>query len=103
LELADAILTTGPQPSSVHLGLEPAHCPGWGSLYGALSHGTVDASALQVLLTRHLLCDEPPRVYAVDCSVWARCSASASLERGYYYHPSRHSVGQPIVVGWSYQ
>jgi hypothetical protein len=24
-------------------------------------------------------------------------------ERGYYYHPSRHSAGQPIVAGWAYQ
>jgi hypothetical protein len=23
--------------------------------------------------------------------------------RGYYYHPSRHSAGQPIVAGWAYQ
>jgi hypothetical protein len=22
---------------------------------------------------------------------------------GYYYHPSRHSAGQPIVAGWAYQ
>ena len=22
---------------------------------------------------------------------------------GFYYHPSRHSAGQPIVAGWSYQ
>jgi hypothetical protein len=26
-----------------------------------------------------------------------------SSERGYYYHPSRHSAGQPIVAGWAYQ
>ena len=24
-------------------------------------------------------------------------------ERGYYYHPSRHSTGQPIIAGWAYQ
>jgi hypothetical protein len=35
--------------------------------------------------------------------VWARCDAEASPERGYYYHPSRHSAGQPIVAGWAYQ
>ena len=102
-ELTDAILTAGPQPSPVHLSLELAHRRGWGSLYGALSRGTVDTSALQVLLARYPLCDEPVRVYGVDCSVWARCDAEASPERGYYYHPSRHSAGQPIVAGWSYQ
>ncbi len=26
-----------------------------------------------------------------------------SPERGYYYHPSKHSAGQPIVAGWAYQ
>jgi hypothetical protein len=39
----------------------------------------------------------------VDVSVWPRCDAEASPERGYYYHPSRHSAGQPIVAGWAYQ
>jgi hypothetical protein len=39
----------------------------------------------------------------VDTSVWPRCDAEASPERGYYYHPSRHSAGQPIVAGWAYQ
>jgi hypothetical protein len=36
--------------------------------------------------------------------VWPRCDAqSSSPQRGYYYHPSRHSAGQPIVAGWAYQ
>ncbi|MGH2466845.1 MAG: NF041680 family putative transposase, partial [Candidatus Limnocylindrales bacterium] len=26
----------------------------------------------------------------------------AACERGFYHHPSRHSVGQPIVAGWYY-
>lgn len=43
------------------------------------------------------------RVYAVDRSSWPRCDAECSPERGYYYHPSRHSAGQPIVAGWCYQ
>src|SRR3712207_8631258 len=25
-----------------------------------------------------------------------------TLFRSYYYHPSRHSAGQPIVAGWCY-
>ncbi|MDP9353026.1 MAG: transposase [Chloroflexota bacterium] len=102
-ELTDALLTAGPQPSPAHLSLEPIHRRGWGSLYAALSHGTVDTSTLQALLAHHPLRDEPLRIYGVDCSVWARCDAEASRERGYYYHPSRHSAGQPIVAGWSYQ
>ena len=44
-----------------------------------------------------------PPIYAVDVSVWPRCDAEASPERGYYYHPSRHSAGQPIVAGLAYQ
>jgi hypothetical protein len=39
----------------------------------------------------------------VDVSVWPRCDAECSPARGYYYHPSRHSAGQPIVAGWAYQ
>jgi hypothetical protein len=39
----------------------------------------------------------------VDVSVWPRCDAESSPERGFYYHPSRHSAGQPIVAGWAYQ
>jgi hypothetical protein len=35
--------------------------------------------------------------------VWDRCDAECSPERGFYYHPSRHSAGQPIVAGWAYQ
>jgi hypothetical protein len=44
-------------------------------------------------------CGNTP-VYA---SPWPRCDAEASPRRGYLNHPSRHSAGQPIVVGWAYQ
>jgi len=39
----------------------------------------------------------------VDGTSWPRCDAETSPERGYYYHPSRHSAGKPIVAGWWYQ
>jgi hypothetical protein len=39
----------------------------------------------------------------VDVSVWPRCDAETSPQRGFYYHPSRHSAGRPIVAGWAYQ
>jgi DDE superfamily endonuclease len=42
-------------------------------------------------------------VYAVDVTTWPRCDAECSPERGLYYHPSRHSAGQPIVAGWAFQ
>ena len=105
-ELADAILTAdGATPSPAHLGLQPQHRRGWGSLYAALWRGRIDDEALRKLLARYSLpsAEEKTPVYAVDASVWDRCDAETSPQRGYYYHPSRHSAGQPIVAGWAYQ
>ena len=104
-ELTDAILTAGVFPSPVHLSLEASHRRGWGSLYAALSRGRIDEEAMRKLVVHHPLLQERTTtpVYAVDVSVWSRCDAEASPERGYYYHPSRHSAGQPIVAGWAYQ
>lgn len=105
-ELTDStILTADVVPSPVHLSLELAHRRSWGSLYAALSRGQIDEDALRKLVVHHPLLEERPTtpVYAVDVSVWSRCDAEASPERGYYYHPSRHSAGQPIVAGWAYQ
>lgn len=105
-ELCDAVLTAGSAPSLVHLSLAQAHRRGWGSLYAALSKGRIDEDAVRDLLARHPTAhndqDRTP-VYAVDVTSWPRCDAEASPERGYYYHPSRHSAGQPIVAGWAYQ
>ena len=101
-DLVDALLTADPVPSPVHLSLVPTHRRGWGSLYAALTHGQLDVAALRAALARRPLADGQP-VYAVDCSVWTRDDAETSPERGFYYHPSRHSAGQPIVAGWSYQ
>jgi len=92
------------------LSLAPAHRRGcWGSLYAALlRRARIDDEApLRELLAQSSLLPakvtaSPPRLYAVDVSVWSRCDAEASPGRGYYYHPSRHSAGQPIVTGWAY-
>jgi DDE superfamily endonuclease len=103
-ELTDALLSSDAVPSPVHLSLEASHRRGWGSLYAALDRGRIDAEALRGLLARHPLAgSESTPVYAVDVSVWDRCDAESSPQRGYYYHPSRHSAGQPIVAGWAYQ
>jgi hypothetical protein len=105
-ELADAILTAdGATPSPAHLSLQPPHRRGWGSLYAALWRGRIDNEALRKLLACYPLAGAlgEPHAYAVDTSVWPRCDAEASPERGYYYHPSRHSAGQPIVAGCAYQ
>jgi hypothetical protein len=70
-----------------------------------LDRGQIDTEALRELLARHPLAGSGTTtpLYAVDVSVWDRCDAESSPERGYYYHPSRHSAGQPIVAGWAYQ
>ena len=106
-ELTDAILASGHAPSPPHLSLAPIHRRGWQSLYAALAHGRINEVALRELLAAQPFDDhlheESPAVYAVDVSPWPRCDAEASPERGYLYHPSRHSAGQPIVAGWAYQ
>ncbi len=51
----------------------------------------------------HIARVEWPAVFAVDASTWERCDAECSPERGFYYSASKHSAGQPIVAGWSYQ
>src|SRR5215208_1993951 len=105
-ELTDAILSADAAvPSPVHLSLQASHHRGWGSLYAALDRGQIDDETLRKLLARRPLSGSAATtpVYAVDTSVWPRCDAECSPERGYYYHPSRHSAGQPIVAGWAYQ
>ena len=102
MELTDALLTAGPVLSPAHLSLEAVHRRGWGSLYAALAEGRVNSSALRDLVGQYPLADGQP-IYAVDCSVWARCAAQTSPERGYHYHSSRHTGGVPVVAGWSYQ
>ena len=106
-ELMDATLTAGTIPSMVHLSLGGVHRRSWVSLYAALSRGRIDAEALRDLLVDRPLSaegdDGRTPVYAVDQSVWPRCDAETSPGRGYHYHPSRHSAGQPIVAGWAYQ
>jgi hypothetical protein len=100
-ELCDALLAAGPVSSPAHLSLHPLHRRGWGSLYDALAAGEIAAPALEAALARHPLADGEP-IYAVDASVWMRCDAETSPERAVYYHPSRHSAGQPVVAGWAY-
>jgi hypothetical protein len=101
-ELGDALLCTPAVESLPHLSLEPVCRRGWGSVYAALARGEVDAERLRDLLVRVLPAADP-LVFAVDVTTWPRCDAECSPSRGYYYHPSRHSSGQPIIAGWAYQ
>src|SRR5215212_8955014 len=101
-ELGDALLAAEAVGSLPHLSLQAPHRRGWGSLYDALAEGRLDVDALRATLAQDPSTDSPP-VSAVDLSVWPRCDAESSPERGFYYQPSRHSAGQPIVAGWAYQ
>jgi hypothetical protein len=101
-ELGDALLCTPAIASVAHLSLEPTHRRGWGSTYAALACGRIDTERLSDLLASFLP-DADPLVFAVDVTTWPRCDAECSPARGYYYHPSRHSAGQPIIAGWAYQ
>jgi hypothetical protein len=100
-ELVDALLVTERLVSLPHLSLEPVCRRGHGSLYAALRHGQVQVERLRQVLAARLPAGPP--VFAVDPTVWPRCDAECSPGRGFYYHPSRHSAGQPIVAGWCYQ
>jgi hypothetical protein len=101
-ELGDALLCTPAIASVAHLSLEPTHRRGWGSSYAALVRGRIDTERLRDVLVA-CLPDVDPLVFAVDVTTWPRCDAECSPARGYYYHPSRHSAGQPIIAGWAYQ
>jgi hypothetical protein len=101
-DLIDALLSVESVSSPVHLSATPAYRRRWGSFYAALAKGRLDVDALRALVAQHPLPAHRP-IYAIDSSVWPRCDAETSPARGYYYHPSRHSAGQPIVAGWAYQ
>ena len=101
-ELADALLAAETIASLPHLSLQATHRRGWGSVYDALAEGRLDVEALRATVARYSASNGQP-VYAVDLSIWPRCDAEASPARGFYYHPSRHSAGQPFVAGWAYQ
>jgi hypothetical protein len=81
-ELLDALLTAPTLETPAHLSLAPICQRGWGSLYDALNAGTMDLAGLERLVASYPLA--PPTCwYAVDASVWPRCDAETSPERGY--------------------
>jgi hypothetical protein len=101
VEILDALLTSPVIEHPVHLSLAPGFQRAWGSVYDALNAGTMPLPRLEYLVAA-LPLETSTAWYAVDASVWPRCDAETSSDRGSYYHHSRHSHGQPIVAGWNY-
>jgi hypothetical protein len=100
-DLVDGICAPVTVAGVAYLSLAPGARRGHGAAYTALSAGSVDEDLLRDVLAGY----RPDRWrpdFAIDASVWARCDAECSPGRGFYYHPSRHSAGQPIVAGWCY-
>src|SRR6266849_5741136 len=99
-EARDAMLSAPPLETPAHLSLA-SHCQrSWGSLYDALTAGTMDTARLERLVASSPL-DPPTTWCAVDASVWPRCAAETSPERGCSHHSYRHCHGQPMVAGWN--
>ena len=102
-ELSDAALCSpSPVGSVPSLSLEPVFRRSHGSLYKGLALGEIDGERLSRLLVEHRP-EHGPLIFAVDASTWERCDAECSPERGFYHSASKHSAGQPIVAGWSFQ
>jgi hypothetical protein len=100
-DLVDGICTPITVAGVAYLSLAPGARRGHGAGYAALSAGRIDEEMLRDVLAEYRpTCWRPD--FAVDASVWARCDAECSPQRGFYYHPARHSAGQPIVAGWCY-
>src|SRR3954454_20983816 len=95
-ELVDGLLAAESMPSLPHLSLLPVHRRGWGSVYAALAVGEVHADRIAEWLAARPP-QVAPRVFAVDASTWPGCDAECSPGRGFYYSPTRHWAGQPIV------
>jgi Transposase DDE domain len=100
-DLVDGICAPVAVAGVAYLSLAPGARRGHGAGYAALSAGRIDEDMLRDVLAGYRPSGWRPD-FAVDASVWARCDAECSPERGFYYHPSRHSAGQPIVAGWCY-
>src|SRR3954467_9942516 len=99
--LVDGLRAAESMPWLPHLSLLPVHRRGWGSVYAALAVGEVDAERLATVLAAQARRGGQPGL-PVDASTRARRHPGGSPGRGFYYSPTRHSAGQPIVAGWCY-
>ncbi|MER7408115.1 NF041680 family putative transposase [Streptomyces sp. NPDC000070] len=104
-ELADALLCAdGPTRTPVELSLLAEHQRGYGSLYGALNHGRLDANALRDLLASLPLPRFDGRiVLTVDVSPWLRSDAACSPDRLFcLVHGRNGRSSDHVVPGWPY-
>jgi hypothetical protein len=100
-ELVDGICSPIEVGGIAHVSLAPGARRGHGAGYAAVSAGRIDTDMVRDVLAAARPASWLPD-FAVDTTVWMRCDAECSPQRGFYYHPSRHSAGQPIVAGWCY-
>src|SRR3954466_7031989 len=100
-DLIDGVCTPITIGGVAYVSLAPGARRGHGAGDAAVSAGRVAVGMLRGVLGAARAAGWLPD-FAVDTSVWMRCDAECSPQRGFYYHPSRHSAGQPIVAGWCY-
>lgn len=104
-ELTDALLRAGgPTRTPVELSLLAEHQRGYGSLYGALNHGRLDANALRDLLVSLPVPQFDGRiVLTVDVSPWLRSDAACSPDRLFcLVHGRNGRSSDHVVPGWPY-
>lgn len=101
-EMLDGLFSLPSATAPAHMMLLPGFQRRWGSVYDALSAGRIDTTGIEDLVAQYPL-EGGESVYAIDSSTWIKNDAETSPKRGYYHHHNRHSAGNPIVAGWSYQ
>jgi hypothetical protein len=100
-ELLDAVCSPLAVAGLAHLSLAGTARRGHGSAYAAIAKGDLDPDQLRDVLATARPSGWLPN-FAIDATTWPRCDAECSPGRGFFYHPSRHSAGKPIVAGWCY-
>lgn len=106
-ELIDA-LTGAARPirSVAELTFEPTVRRGWGSLYQALQHGTIDTGEVADLLAGQVHDTRPDRpvMFAIDVSKYPRPDTRYVPDVGWQYAAERdRHGGMPVVPGWAMQ
>nr|WP_277608128.1 transposase [Streptomyces boncukensis] len=101
---ADALLCAdGPPRTPVELSLLAEHQRGYGSLYGALNRGRLDADRLRdQLVSLPLPRFEGRLVLTVDVFPWLRSDAACSPERLFCHVHGRSRGAAQIIPGWPY-